>query len=205
MTLPAALAGNVSRETQEDLARYVALLEKWNPRLNLISRADIQHVWIRHITDSLQVYRQADRTWARWVDMGAGGGLPGLVVAICAKGDNPDASVVLMESDQRKAVFLRTVIRELSLPADVIAARIEAAVPQSADVISARALARLTRLLALSEPHIGDDTLCLFPKGRSWADEVEEARADWSFRLDPVPSTTHEDGVILRITEARRA
>ena len=133
---------NVSRETFERLEHYVALLHKWNPKINLVSRGTLQDVWERHIRDSLQVFEAAEGLTGAWVDLGSGGGLPGLVVALAQR---PGFSVTLVESDQRKAAFLRTVLRETGSTGTVIAERIEATEPQSAAVLSAPALWRPCR------------------------------------------------------------
>ena len=110
---------NVSRETYDALKAYQRLLEKWTTRINLISKSTHEDVWVRHICDSAQVMGLASKHAAHWIDIGSWGGLPGLVVAILAKELNPKLRVTLIESDQRKAVFLRTVVRELQLNAMV--------------------------------------------------------------------------------------
>ena len=146
MSAPDAGALDVSRETFARLETYVGLIQKWNPRINLVSRNSLDDLWIRHIEDSLQVARAIPMP-DRWVDLGSGGGLPGLVAAILAAEESPDTRFTLIESDQRKSVFLRTVARECDLNVQVISDRIEKAKPQKADVLSARALADLTTLL----------------------------------------------------------
>ena len=151
---------NVSRETYDALKAYQRLLEKWTTRINLISKSTHDDVWVRHICDSAQVMALASPHARHWVDIGSGGGLPGLVVAILAKAFNPQLRVTLIESDQRKAVFVRTVVRELQLNATVQAKRIEAVGPLKADVISARALADLNDLLRLTHPFMSQNTQC---------------------------------------------
>lgn len=191
----------VSRETIAQLESYVALLEKWNPRINLVARSTLGQVWDRHFVDSAQVFAYAPETARHWVDLGSGGGFPGLVVAVLAKELRPEMRVTLVESDTRKATFLRTVIRELSLPAQVIDARIEAVDPLQADVLSARALADLTQLLGFSDLHRKPNGLSLFPKGATWEKEVKDAQQKWRFEYERFTSKTEAEAVILRIGE----
>ena len=190
---------NVSRETYDALKAYQRLLEKWTTRINLISKSTREDVWARHICDSAQVMALASKHTAHWVDIGSGGGLPGLVVAILAKEFNPQFCMTLIESDQRKAVFLRTVVRELQLNATVQAKRIEAVGPLKADVISARALADLNDLLRLTHPFMSQNTQCLFMKGKNWSKEVKEAEKSWQFQAERFISKTNPEAVILSV------
>lgn len=192
---------NVSRETQARLEDYVALLKKWNPKINLVSRATLAEAWSRHILDSVQIFDAAGRQGGRWVDLGSGGGFPGLVVAIVAAERAPDMVLTLVESDQRKCSFLRTVAREVGVKVTVLSERIEDMPPLNADIISARALANLTALLGYAAIHGGDDCMCIFPKGRTWRDEVAVAQKEWRFRHEALPSRTDPEAVILRIEE----
>lgn len=190
---------DVSRETSERLALYAALLEKWNPAINLVSRASLTHLWTRHFLDSAQVFdlRPTDR--GHWADLGAGGGFPGLVLVILAAEAAPELRFTLVESDQRKATFLRTVLRETGLTADVQAERIESLAPLNADVLSARALAPLSILLGFAERHLRPGGHALFPKGATHAQEIDDALAHWRFDVQKFPSRTEADSVILKI------
>ena len=192
------LAANVSRETLDRLDTYAALLEKWNPKINLVSKSTIPELWTRHLLDSTQVLDQAP-TFAHWVDLGSGGGFPGLVVAILAAETYPEAQFTLIESDQRKCAFLRQVARECGLKPAILAERIESAAPQGADVLSARALASLDLLLGFAERHLKPEGVALLPKGARWKQEVTAAEAHWRFHCEPVPSTTESEAVILKI------
>ncbi|WP_370302006.1 16S rRNA (guanine(527)-N(7))-methyltransferase RsmG [Pseudooceanicola sp.] len=201
---PGKLAGlDVSRETMARLEAYAALVRKWNPRINLVSRKSLDALWERHIADSAQIYHLAGDA-PNWLDLGSGGGFPGLVVAILATDLHPDRQVTLIESDTRKATFLRTAIRELGLSAQVLAQRIEAAEPQRADILSARALTDLSGLLAFAERHLSESGLALFPKGASWKNELEPARAQWSFNLEAITSFTEPEAAILKIQGVAR-
>lgn len=201
----AALRGRpVSRETFDRLARFVALLEKWNPRINLVAGSTLPQVWERHILDSLQVFDLADAREGRWADLGTGGGFPGLVVALVAAEEAPGLHVTLVESDQRKAAFLASALREAGVTAKVAAARIESLPPLGATVLSARALAPLDGLLHHAARHLAPGGKALFPKGRSHEEEVAEALATWRFRVQKQPSRTDSQAVILIIEDISR-
>lgn len=198
--MSSSVAGvNVSRETIADLEAFAQLATKWTPKINLIARGTIGDIWDRHIVDSAQIYRFAPESYDTWVDIGSGGGFPGIVMAILGKALQPAARFVLIESDQRKATFLRTAARELGLPVDVIAERIESAPQQAADVVSARALAALSGLLPLAQRHLKTDGLALLHKGRQARQEVADAQKNWSFDLEDHVSITDPESRILAI------
>lgn len=194
------LAGiDVSRETLADLEAFGELVTKWTPKINLIGRSTIDCIWDRHVLDSVQLYRFAPGHYGKWVDIGSGGGFPGIVMAIIAKVAQPEAEFILIESDQRKSAFLRTAAREFNLPLTVIAQRIEETPPQEADVVSARALTALSGLLSFTQCHLKPSGLALFHKGRQSRQEVLEARKNWSFALEDHASITDPDARILAI------
>lgn len=194
---------DVSRETLDRLTRYHDLLSKWSPRINLISKSSMSEIWDRHIWDSAQIYPLAT-AGNQWVDIGSGGGLPGLVIATLAKERDPERQVKLMESDIRKSTFLRTVIRDLDLNAIVQIERLEAAEPAQADVLTARALADLSTLLSFAERHLKPTGQALFMKGETWEKEVEIARQSWSFDLVAHKSKTNPKAAILEVREITR-
>lgn len=196
---------DVSRETFERLEAYGKLLEKWNPKINLVSKATIEDLWVRHIVDSAQMFSMMPSDANRWIDLGSGGGFPGMVIAILAAELSPDLHVTLVESDQRKCAFLRTVSRETGCKATVLANRIDEIEPLNADILSARALADLKSLLKFAELHLSTGGTCLFPKGVTWQKEVEDARDSWRFSLDMSKSETQENAVILKINEVQHA
>jgi 16S rRNA (guanine527-N7)-methyltransferase len=187
---------SVSRETEGRLQAFVDLLKKWNPAINLVSKASIDQVWQRHILDSVQVFDYGI-TAQRWLDIGSGGGFPGLVVAILAAEGAPAMQVTLVESDQRKATFLRAASQSLGLGTMVLSDRAEAIAPQAADVISARALAPLPQLCTLAQRHLASNGTAIFLKGKSFAAEVAEARQNWNFALESHPSITDPSAVVL--------
>lgn len=195
---------DVSRETSERLETYAALLRKWNPRINLVSRSSLPDLWTRHFADSAQLHALAQHPVGHWVDLGAGGGFPGLVIAIMGLETGSPARVTLVESDARKGAFLRTVIRETGAPAEVITGRIEAVPPLMADVLSARALADLETLLIYAERHLAPHGTAIFPKGTSWEKELPAAHRTWRFDCRVAKSETEEGSVLLRITGVAR-
>jgi 16S rRNA (guanine527-N7)-methyltransferase len=194
----------VSRETFDRLQTYVSLIEKWTPKINLVSKASVPVIWSRHIKDSLQVYRLGPDRFDHWLDIGSGGGLPGIVVAICSAESPAQKMVSLVESDGRKAAFLRTALRETAVPGRVACERVEKLAPQKADIISARALADLEQLLGFAERHLAPDGIALFPKGITWKDEVAAARRTWSFEFEAHKSETEEGSVILKVGDIAR-
>ena len=194
---------NVSRETIEQLTHYVSLVKKWSPRINLVSRSSLDDLWDRHIVDSAQLFSLAQNE-KTWLDLGSGGGFPGLVTSILGVGQGLDRNTTLIESDTRKSVFLRTVIRELELPAVVLNTRIEDAEPAKAEVLSARALSNLSQLLDHALRHMSPNGVALFPKGESWRKEVAEAKEQWSFDLEEFTSWTEPKAAILRIRGIKR-
>lgn len=196
---------DVSREASDMLEAFVRRVQKWNQAINLVSTEAPVSLWNRHVVDSAQLFLHAPQDARLWVDLGSGGGFPGLVIAILARTLRPELAVVLVESDQRKAAFLRLTSAELSLPARVLAARIENCAPFCADVLSARALAPLDRLCHHAQAHLSASGTALFPKGARFEAEVAVARTHWTFDLQTVPSLTDDHAMILKIKDIRRA
>ena len=179
---------------------FIALLLRWNRRINLISRVDERFVRQRHIDDAAQLAALIPAGTARGIDLGSGAGFPGLILAAMT-----GIPFDLIEADQRKAAFLMEAARLLAAPVQVHAVRAEAARVLPASVITARALARLPRLLALAVPLLAMGGMCLFPKGAGVESELTLAAAQWHMRVDRIPSRTDPRAVILRITELQRA
>jgi 16S rRNA (guanine527-N7)-methyltransferase len=195
----------VSRETLARLDDFVTLLLKWQATTNLVAPATIPHVWTRHIADSLQLLPLAPDA-RRWIDLGSGGGFPGVVVA-CALADTAGAHVHMIESNSKKAAFLREAVRSLRLPGLVHATRIEDFAQRfddSVDVVTARAVAPLVKLLAFAEPLLEKGAKALFPKGQDIEAELTEAAKYWNITCVLVPSKTSEGGRILVIERCER-
>jgi 16S rRNA (guanine527-N7)-methyltransferase len=199
-----AAAANVSRETLAALRHYADLLVKWNARINLVAPGTLPDLWSRHFLDSAQLLELAPESARLWVDLGSGGGFPGLVVAAIAAGKRPGLRVRLVESDQRKAAFLRTAAAAMQVEVEVLTERAETLAPQRADVVSARALAPLAALLPLARRHLAEGGVALFPKGANYRRELAEALALSEFNVQNYPSRTDTAAVVLKIGGAAR-
>jgi 16S rRNA (guanine527-N7)-methyltransferase len=200
-----ALAARVSRETLDRLETYAALLVKWQKTINLISSATLPFLWSRHMLDSAQVMDQAPANAKVWLDLGSGGGFPGLVCAAIAAETMPDLKIHLVEADLRKAAFLRETARQMGLTVGVFSRRIEDLPPHKADVVSARALAPLPALCAHAHRHLAENGVALFQKGARYAEELETARRDWQMDVTVIPSVTDSEAVLLRIEHLAHA
>lgn len=185
---------------EAELELYAALLKRWQAKINLVSSATLDDIWLRHFADSAQVLAAAPHI-SRWADMGAGAGFPGLVTALLLK-SKPGAVVHLIESDQRKAGFLRAVSRETAAPAIVHAERAESVLRKLAgkiDGVSARALAPLPRLLELAEKPLTAGAIGVFLKGEDWRDELTAVEAIGSFTCESAESRTRKGARIVVI------
>jgi 16S rRNA (guanine527-N7)-methyltransferase len=217
---------DVSRETVTRLDRFVDLLLTWQRRTNLISPSTIPSLWTRHVADSLQLLqlaaahpspsltlppgegREAEaeaeaggegREGAVWLDLGSGGGFPGIVIA-CALADVPGSRIHLIESNMKKAAFLREAVRETKVPGIVHPARIETLVPMlagAADYVTARALAPLPDLLDMIAPFLKKGAKAFLPKGQDLDIELTKATKHWNIEVETVPSKTSKAGRIL--------
>ena len=196
-----AEAFKVPRETIHRLYRYAELLTHWQKSTNLVAPSTLATLWPRHFADSAQLLNLAPEA-RLWLDLGSGAGFPGMVVAILAS--QPDFRVYLIESNAKKCAFLAEVARATKAPVDIHAMRIEDFARRTdtlkPDVVSARALAPLPRLLGFAAPFFGADTRGLFLKGRDAQDEVEAARAEWDATYRLHPSLTSSDGQIVEVT-----
>ena len=187
---------NVSRETIDKFATYLALLEKWQKSVNLVARTTLEIAWQRHILDSGQLARYLPAGCKTILDVGSGAGFPGLVLSIMQ-----DATVHLVESDYKKTIFLQTVIRELSLSAIVHNDRIESLPDMAPDVITARAFAPLGKAITLLAPHMAADTVLLLLKGRNVEEELTEMPDYPIMASVTYPSLSDPEGMVLQLTQ----
>ena len=185
------LGADVSRETFEKLQCYLALLRDENQRQNLVSTATIELAWDRHILDSAQLIRHEPFAGASWVDIGSGAGLPGVVIACLV-----DGPVTLIEPRRLRAEFLHKACESLGLNVAVFPGKAERAVGEY-DVITARAVASLARLLEISQHLSTGKSLWVLPKGRSAQSELAEARRTWQGRFHVEPSVTDAESFIV--------
>jgi 16S rRNA (guanine527-N7)-methyltransferase len=196
---------HVSRETSDRLTRFVALLLDQQRTMNLIAPSTIPTVWTRHVADSLQVLPLAPQAKC-WVDLGSGGGFPGIVVA-CALADTPGAHVHLIESIGKKAAFLREAVQEIGVPATVHHGRIEDVAPRLAgevDIVTARAVAPLKDLLTMIAPFLERGAQGLLLKGQDVDAELTQAAKYWTIEHTAVPSQTSPTGRIMIVRRLKR-
>ncbi|HEV2574612.1 MAG TPA: 16S rRNA (guanine(527)-N(7))-methyltransferase RsmG [Beijerinckiaceae bacterium] len=196
---------NVSRETWVKLELYEDRLRRWQRVKNLVAPSTLDQIWSRHFADSQQILahaRTAEGYPKTWVDLGSGGGFPGLVIAICLAGT--DARVHLVESDHRKCAFLRDVARETQAPAVVHNLRIEDCYADvgRVDMVTARALAPLWKLLDLAAPFIEDGAKCLFLKGQDVESELTEATISSSLKVSLIESQVDPQGRLVAVHKA---
>lgn len=201
-----ALVGQiVSRETFERLDAFVALLLERQKITNLIAASTIPHLWTRHVADSIQLLALAPNA-ARWVDLGSGGGFPGIVIA-CVLAERRGAEIHLVESRHRKADFLREAVHELAIPARIHALRIEefgAKNKRTFDAVTARALAPMDKLLGYASPLLKKGAIGLFLKGQDVAAELTQASKSWKIDAELVPSLTDPNGRIVVVRHAQQ-
>ncbi|MDO9416792.1 16S rRNA (guanine(527)-N(7))-methyltransferase RsmG [Pararhizobium sp.] len=196
----------VSRETETRLRHFSQLFQKWAAKMNLVAPSTLGDIWNRHIVDSLQIYSLFPGP-KRWVDMGTGGGFPGIITAICLA-EKGDGWVYMLESNAKKSAFLRTAIAETGARASVHNVRIETArdITGDCDAISARALADLSLLLDYSAPWLlgAPAVRAFFHKGREYQQELDKAVGRWQFDLVKHPSVVEQDSVVLEIKNLSR-
>ncbi|MGQ0565030.1 MAG: 16S rRNA (guanine(527)-N(7))-methyltransferase RsmG [Gemmobacter sp.] len=176
-------------------------LLRWNAAINLVAKSTLPEAWHRHFVDSAQLVPLAPAAPVHWLDLGSGAGFPGLVVSTILAERSPATRVTLVEADRRKATFLRETIRLLGLETTVLAQRIESLPPLQADVVSARALAPLDRLIPLAARHLAVGGVALLQKGSSVDSELASAFAAWSFSVERLASQTEPSAEILRLKD----
>jgi 16S rRNA (guanine527-N7)-methyltransferase len=189
----------VSRETLSRLEAYAALLIQWSTRINLVGRDTLPDLWRRHFLDSAQLHPLIPDSSRSLIDLGSGAGFPGLVLAILGV-----PGVELVEADTRRCAFLREAARITGAKVALRACRIQAVPPHPVDIVTARACAPLDRLLELAEPFLAPATLCLFPKGERFEEELTLAREGWTMTASVEQSLSDRRGVILRLQQVVR-
>jgi 16S rRNA (guanine527-N7)-methyltransferase len=190
----------VSRETEERLAAFVDLIDRWRRKTNLIADSTFASVWTRHIADSAQLIALAPEA-KRWLDMGSGAGFPGLVIAI-QLADVPGAVVHCVESDRKKCAFLREAARATGAAAQIHPLRVEAIEPSSlgtVDAVTARAFAPLPLTLKLARPWIERGAIAVFPRGESARDQIAALPEASAYAIEALPSVVNPKAAILRI------
>ena len=187
---------NVSRETFEKLVLYSELLVKWQSKINLVGKNTVSDLWCRHMLDSIQIIKRIPKEANIITDFGSGAGFPGLVLAIvCEK------TVHLIEASKKKSAFLREAARITQAPVVLHEGRVEEQEAWPSDVITARAVAPLSRLIVYAKPFVKKNTICLFLKGAHVEEELTEAKKTWKMKVKRHQSITHPKGVILFIKD----
>ncbi|KAB0540870.1 16S rRNA (guanine(527)-N(7))-methyltransferase RsmG [Pseudochrobactrum saccharolyticum] len=194
---------SVSRETADDLIGFETLFKKWSKAINLASPNTLETLWERHILDSVQLFKLAPQA-KQWLDLGSGGGFPGVVLAILLK--ETGGSIRLVESNSKKSAFLRNALAQFQTHGQVVNARIESCYQQIQvpEIITARALASLDKLFELTEPWMTKGAKALFQKGRDYQREIDESLLNWKFDLVRHGSAIEADSVILEISNLQR-
>ena len=196
---------DVSRETLAQLDALLALVEKWNPAINLVAPGSLADAWQRHVMDSAQLFRFIPANSKKAADFGSGAGFPGLVLAVMAQTVLPHLHMTLVESDKRKATFLSQAARQLGLSVTVRSDRAEVLLPLGADVVTARALAPLTTLCGIAARHMAAEGVAIFPKGTQADKELEDAATHWQFQAEQTQSKTDPAGRILTLKSIQHA
>ena len=186
----------VSRETLDRFSVYGELLIKWQSAINLVSSNTIGDLWHRHFLDSAQIFSLLPPETKNILDIGSGAGFPGLVLALMGA-----KNVTLVESDTRKCMFLKEVLRETNSIANIENCRIESFTKSNFDVVTARALAPLDKLLVYAQPFFRAGTVGFFPKGRQFGSELASAKKHWQLKYSLVPSVTDTSGAIIVVEE----
>lgn len=195
---------SVSRETFERLKAYEASLHEWQKKFNLVSNASLADAWNRHFLDSIQLYKLIPESAKILYDFGSGAGFPGMVLAIMAKEKTPYLKVKLIESIKKKTLYLNEVKQITNTDVEIINDRIENLKAEPADVITSRAMCSLKELLGYTKKFCTAQTKCIFPKGKKYKEEIEDAQKEWRFTYEVVPSEQSDEGVILVITNLSR-
>lgn|SRR5574344_696735 len=198
------LSYDVSRETYQKLSAFVALLTEWNFKLNLVSKNSMPEVWTRHILDSIQLIKHIDSNTKNIVDIGSGAGFPAIVLAIVLQEKNPAIKLKLVESITKKTVYLKDICEKLGLNnVEVLNTRVENYDFTDVDLITARAVASLDVLCQYCHKIGNSKTSMLLLKGKTYAEENQEAQKKWTYKLEVLPNHYSDDGVILKLSNLR--
>ena len=198
------MIADVSRETMDKLHAYAAELKKWNQRINLVARCTDSEIWDRHILNCLSIVKHDHTPEQPWIDVGSGGGLPGLVLAIMRSEIVSSGPVTLVDKDQRKCAFLRQIAFKLDLNVTVKQTLLPSKRLPQFRYLSARALAPLDKLLYLTHQHLTHDGSAFFMKGAGLTQEIATAKHNWNFEYETFSSGTTGQSVIIRVQNISR-
>ena len=196
---------NVSRETLEILSRFIDILSVWQGKMNLVSNNSLAEIWTRHIADSYQLYQYLNSDAKCVYDIGSGAGFPAIVLAIASMVDSRPTKFTMIESITKKTVYLNAVKNELNLKnVQILNARSENLKLPPADFITARAVANLNKLFGLSYPLTDKNTVLIFPKGKTYQEELSDAKKNWLFDVQIKNSEIEQEGVVLIFSNLRK-
>lgn len=196
---------NVSRETFDKLKTYQSMLIDWQQKFNLVSSSTLKDAWNRHFLDSAQLFKLLPENAKVMYDFGSGAGFPGMVLAIMANEKMPNLAINLVESTAKKTLYLNAVKEQTGANVNILNERIEKLPLAKADVITSRAMASLNELLWYAIRFCSKNTVCIFPKGKRYAEELAEAHKHWKFKCQILPSEQSEEGKILVITNLTKS
>ena len=193
---------NVSRETIDKLKAYEASLKEWQNKFNLVSKSSLENAWDRHFCDSVQLIKYIPETTRVMFDFGSGAGFPGMVLAVLLAEKMPKIHINLVESIKKKTLYLNAVKEMFQLNnVTIINERIENLKKTTADIITSRAMCKLTDLLGYAYPFTNKNTIMIFPKGKTFQTEIEEAKKKWKFNCQIETNETNDEGKILIINK----
>ncbi len=193
----------VSCETSPDLKSYQTILFEWQKKFNLVSKNSLNDAWVRHFLDSAQICEYIPNNAKEMADFGSGAGFPGLVVAVLTKNRTPYLNITLIESIKKKTLFLNEVATKLDLQVRIENDRIENLTKKNYDVITSRAMCSLDKLLGYALPFCNKKTICIFPKGKSYSEEIASAQKLYNFKCETKDNLFSDEGKILIITDIR--
>ncbi len=196
---------NVSRETFDKLKTYQSMLIDWQQKFNLVSSSTLEDAWNRHFLDSAQLFKLLPENAKVMYDFGSGAGFPGMVLAIMANEKMPNLTINLVESTAKKTLYLNAVKEQTGANVNILNDRIEKLPLAKADIITSRAMASLNELLGYAIRFCTKNTVCIFPKGKRYAEELAEAHKHWKFKCQILPSEQSEEGKILVITDLTKS
>jgi len=195
---------SVSHETFLNLQTYLSLLMEWQKRFNLVSQSSLEEAWNRHFMDSVQLLKFVPENAKSLVDFGSGAGFPGMVLAIIFKEKTPYLKTTLVESIKKKTMYLKEVAEKTQTDVEILNKRIEEIKNRKYDVITSRAMTSLEKLLSYAKPFCKKETVCIFPKGKNYAEELAEAHKKWQFECRIEASEQSSEGKILIISNIKK-
>ncbi len=188
------------KNAENDIKKYIDILLEWQKHVNLISNNTIKDIWIRHVLDSAQLFYLLPSSVKTLVDVGSGGGFPGIILGILNKINGfPIQKIILIESDLKKSLFLKEINRQLNLNIEVINERVEKIEGLKVDILTCRAFSELKQILIMCQKIVSRETICLLPKGKEVEKEINNCQIQC--KIEKLPSVVSKESCILKIKE----